>query len=272
VSFDHCAGLAQALAATMCRRPCPPVPLSALSRRRGGRKHGRNWLAAAGFALALAPQLAAADYWRYETETGGVAFTDDPKNIPAKYREGAVAVKEESLFDYGRLSVVDPVRPAPTQAGVAKEPAVPVFAWPVAQPEAPPQGSSVSVNVGGMQINVEGDGDEDEPLYVDRGQYQDLDGNYFDHGGIMSPTTIIRRGDKPLAYIDERRGQAGSGGRPAPCGSPGTNAGMETGAFAGATAASKTARSGATSQRRSSSRKRHVCFCRSLRSMSAGGL
>ena len=168
----------------------------------------RNWLAAAGFALALSPQLASADYWRYETETGGIAFTDDPKNIPAKYKAGAVAVKEESLFDYERLSVVDPVRPvAPTPGGVAEDSAVPVFAWPVGQagPAAAP-GSNVSVNVGGMQINVEGNGDEDEPLYVDRGQDQDLEGNYFDHGGIMSPTTIIRRGDKPLAYIDERGG------------------------------------------------------------------
>ncbi len=172
---------------------------------------GRIWIAAAAFALALAPQIAVADYWRYETETGGVAFTDDPKTIPTKYQASAQAVQEESLFDYGRLSVVDPVRPpAPARAGVAKQDAaVPVFAFPVAQPEARPagRGSNVSVNVGGMQIDVEGDGDEDEPLYVDRGQYVDMDGNYFDHGGIMSPTTIIRRGDKPLAYIDERGGQ-----------------------------------------------------------------
>lgn len=169
----------------------------------------RNWVATAAFALALAPQLAAADYWRYETETGGIAFTDDPKGIPAKYREGATAVKEESLFDYGRLSVVDPIRAAaPTHPGVAKEPAVPVFAWPVAQPEAATgAGSRVTLNVGGLQLDVEGAGEEDEPLVVDRGQYQDLDGNYFDHGGIMSPTTIVRRGDKPLAYIDERGGQ-----------------------------------------------------------------
>ncbi|MEX2205662.1 MAG: DUF4124 domain-containing protein [Myxococcota bacterium] len=165
----------------------------------------RNWVAPAALALALAPQLAAADYWRYETETGGIAFTDDPKGIPAKYREGATAVKEESLFDYGRLSVVDPVRPAPTHTGVATEPAVPVFAWPVAQPEAETSTRSrVTVNVGGLQLDVEDDGDEHEPLIVDRGQYQDLDGNYFDHGGILSPTTIVRRGNKPLAYIDER--------------------------------------------------------------------
>jgi hypothetical protein len=168
----------------------------------------RNWLAAASLALVLAPQLAAADYWRYETETGGIAFTDDPKNIPAKYRESATAVKEESLFDYGRLSVVDPVpAAAPTQPGVARRAPEPESHWPVAERrvDEPDPGSTVSVNVGGMNISVEGD--DDEPIYVDRGQYNDLDGNYIDHNGIMSPTTIIRRGDKPLAYIDERGAQ-----------------------------------------------------------------
>jgi len=171
---------------------------------------GRNWIAAAAFALAIAPRLAAAEYWSYETETGGVAFTDDAKSIPAKYQASAKPIKEKSLFEYDRLSIVDPVAAStPTHAGVApKDAAVPVFAWPVPQPVAAvsPAGSSshVSVNVGGMQIAVDGAGDEDEPLYVDRSQYQDLNGDYIDHNGIMSPTTIIRRGDKPIAYIDER--------------------------------------------------------------------
>jgi hypothetical protein len=76
----------------------------------------------------------------------------------------------------------------------------------VAQTAAPAAdaGSSVSINVGGMQISVDGDEGDDEPLYVDRGQYEDLNGDYIEHGGIMSPTTIVRRGNKAIAYIDER--------------------------------------------------------------------
>lgn len=167
---------------------------------------GRNWIAAAALALLIAPQLAAADYWSYETETGGLAFTDDPKAIPAKYQKDAKAVKEESLYGYDRLSVVEAPAARPTPAGVAaRDAAVPVFAWPVEQPAPAPQPSRVTLNVGGMQIAVDGGDDEDEePIYVDRNQYTDAEGNYFDHGGIMSPTTVIRRGDKPLAYIDER--------------------------------------------------------------------
>lgn len=172
----------------------------------------RNWIAAAILALAAAvPQLAAADYWRYETETGAVAFTDDPKGIPAKYQASARAVQEESLFDYSRLSVVDSdANRAPTRERVGRdEAAVPVFAWPVSQapattPRSEGASSRVRVNVNGMQVDVEGAEDGDEPLYVDRGQYFDMDGDYFDRRGITSPTTIIRRGDKPIAYIDER--------------------------------------------------------------------
>ncbi len=173
----------------------------------------RNWIAMVILALAAAaPQPAAADYWRYETETGGVAFTDDPKGIPAKYQASARAVAEASLFDYDRLSVVEPVArpiPAPTHDRVTRgDSAVPVFAWPVTEATEPARsahsGSRVRVNVGGMQIDVDGAEDEDEPLYVDRSQYVDLDGDYIEHNGIMSPTTIIRRGDKPIAYIDER--------------------------------------------------------------------
>ena len=170
---------------------------------------GRNWVAAAAFAALLVPQIASADYWRYDTDTGGVAFTDDPKSIPTKYQASAKPVKEQSLLDYDRLSVVHPVAAVgATPAGVAaKEPAVPVFAWPVQQPvaAAPSNDSNtrVRINVGGMQFDVDSNDEDDEPLYVDRGQYTDLEGNYIEHGGIMSPTTIIRRGDKPIAYIDE---------------------------------------------------------------------
>jgi len=159
----------------------------------------RIWLAGALLALSLAPRLATAQYWRYETESGAIAFTDDPKSIPAKYKDTAKPVKAESLFDYDRLSVVDPIRPAPAPAqaprGIA--PAERSAAAPARETQ-----DRVSVDVGGVRLDL--DADADEPIYVDKEQYTDADGNYFDHGGITAPTTVIRRGDKPIAYIDER--------------------------------------------------------------------
>jgi hypothetical protein len=168
-----------------------------------------KWVIAAMLGLGLVPRVAAADYWRYQTDSGSTAFTDDAKNIPAKYRDTAERIPERPLSSYPRLSVVDPVRPAPTPNGVAEAP-VPVFPWPVAsaapaQPSAPvPPQDRVSMEVDGVRIDVDSEMGQDEPISVDKRQWTDPDGNYFQHGEYMVPTTVIRRGDKPLAYIDER--------------------------------------------------------------------
>jgi hypothetical protein len=164
----------------------------------------RNWVLAGVLALNLAPRLAAADYWKYESESGSVAFTDDAKNIPAKYQKEAVRVPVRGLEGYERLSVVDPIRTAPaTPKGVAVEPAPDVYSLASAPAPAAQAGERVSLDVGGVRIDVDTDADS-EPIYVDKEQYVDEDGRYIDHNGIMAPTTVIRRGDKVLAYIDER--------------------------------------------------------------------
>jgi hypothetical protein len=166
-----------------------------------------KWVIAAALAVALFPRIAAAEYWRYETDSGSTAFTDDAKNIPAKYRSSAVKIAEESLFTYKRLSLVDPVKPA-TPRSVASEAAVPVFPWPAntAAPAPPARenhpSDRVSIDVEGVRIDV--DPNSEEPIYIDKQQYTDVDGDYIDHNGFMPPTTIVRRGDKPLVYIDER--------------------------------------------------------------------
>jgi len=170
----------------------------------------RKWVIAAMLGLGLLPRVAAADYWRYQTDSGSTAFTDDAKNIPAKYRASAERIPEAPLSTYPRLSVVDPVRPAPTRNSVADAPPVPVFPWPVAsaapaQPAGPvPPQDRVSLEVDGVRIDVDSEMGQDEPITVDKRQWTDDDGNYFQHGEYMVPTTVIRRGDKPLAYIDER--------------------------------------------------------------------
>ena len=170
-----------------------------------------RWMIAAMLALGLLPRVAAADYWRYQTDSGSTAFTDDAKNIPAKYRATAERIPEAPLATYPRLSVVDPTPARPTRNSVAEAPAVPVFPWPVAsaapaaQPPAPvPPQDRVSLTVDGVRIDVDPEMGQDEPISVDKRQWEDSDGNYFQHGEYMVPTTVIRRGDKPLAYIDER--------------------------------------------------------------------
>ena len=161
-----------------------------------------KWLSAAALALGLMPGIAAADYWRYTTESGSLAFTDDVKNVPAKYKASAERIKEEKLDSYHRLSVVDSATAAPRMVGpkVISQPEPVAAEAPAPAPEKR-DGAIVTLDVGGVKIDV--DADSDEPIYVDKQQYSDEDG-YIDHNGYMAPTTIVRRGDKPLAYIDER--------------------------------------------------------------------
>lgn len=61
--------------------------------------------AAAVVALVgLALPAAAGSFYRYETENGGIAYTDDAKRIPARYREDATPVARTSLDDFARFT------------------------------------------------------------------------------------------------------------------------------------------------------------------------
>jgi hypothetical protein len=167
-----------------------------------------KWVIAAALVFGLLPRVAAAEYWRYETDSGSTAFTDDAKNIPAKYRASAVKIAEEPLTTYKRLSVVEtPVRSATPRSVAPEAAAVPVFPWPVGSVAQAPARENhpsdrIAIDVEGVRIDV--DPDSEEPIYIDKQQYTDANGDYIDHGGYMAPTTIVRRGDKPLVYIDER--------------------------------------------------------------------
>jgi hypothetical protein len=151
-----------------------------------------KWVIAAALAVGLLPRVAAAEYWRYETDSGSTAFTDDAKNIPTKYRAGAVKIAEESLFTYKRLSLVEPIQPTPHSVAPTAEPVAPP------QREAPATGRLV-FDVEGIPMELESNG---EPIRIERRSNMHADGEYTQYG--PGSTTIVRQGDKPLIYIDER--------------------------------------------------------------------
>jgi hypothetical protein len=72
---------------------------------------------AAGLLVAtLAVPAAAGSFYKYETDDGGIAFTDDAKRIPARYRDEAETIEQKNLDDFERFTPMGTARPAPHAA------------------------------------------------------------------------------------------------------------------------------------------------------------
>jgi len=60
---------------------------------------------AVGLLVAtLAVPASAGSFFKYETEDGGIAFTDDPKRIPAAYRDDAETIQRNGFGDFDRYT------------------------------------------------------------------------------------------------------------------------------------------------------------------------
>jgi hypothetical protein len=65
-------------------------------------------IAVMGMALILATPAVAGDVYSWQTENGEVAFTDNPKKIPARYRSQAQKRAGERIQDYAKFSSGQP--------------------------------------------------------------------------------------------------------------------------------------------------------------------
>jgi hypothetical protein len=82
------------------------MPMQNLQDRKG---FGRGAFAAMvigvlGIALLLASYSRAGEVYSWTTVDGNVAFTDNPKNIPARYRDQMQVRKSEGIVDYARFT------------------------------------------------------------------------------------------------------------------------------------------------------------------------
>jgi hypothetical protein len=60
-----------------------------------------------GFGLAIVTPAAAGEIYSWDTGDGHVAFTDNPKNIPARYRDQVKVRKSAGIQDYARFTAED---------------------------------------------------------------------------------------------------------------------------------------------------------------------
>jgi hypothetical protein len=81
----------------------------------------RSWKSAFVAVLTMAAAMpAAAEMWSWRTEDGGYAYTDDAKQIPARYRAQAKQISRRSLASYERYTAQDGDASARYAEGVAR--------------------------------------------------------------------------------------------------------------------------------------------------------
>ena len=156
----------------------------------------RNWIGLLAICAVLLPALVVAqNYYRYRTDSGSVAFTDDLDQIPARYRDSAEAVQPAPLPDYSRTTVSEPgaglattVTSLPDLEELTRQTArEPVKRRPVTL-----TGGMLSLGIAdGVELGVPIDGDE---LITVRRELRWEDGK-------LLQLTIVRRGEKMIAEI-----------------------------------------------------------------------
>lgn len=150
-----------------------------------------KWLAALVVGALLVPALGGAEtYYRYETDSGSIAFTDERERIPTRYRESVTDVPASSLFDYAHTtlsesgaSAVAPPKELPT--GAALEPGEVGL-----QGELPER---LALEIGdGVSLSIPTDPSERITVTRDVLRWED---------GLLRRYTIIKRGDRIIAEI-----------------------------------------------------------------------
>jgi hypothetical protein len=141
-------------------------------------------LGALGFCL---PLPAGAAYYRYETDNGSLAFTDDAARIPARYQDSAVSVLEQSLHDWDRTTRVEPAPPRAPKASPQ----------PLRQVESAvaPARNMLTLDVAD-EIEIDVPAWSDEPIIVEKRVFRS------DGRGTVE-YTIVRQGDRVLMEVRE---------------------------------------------------------------------
>jgi hypothetical protein len=144
--------------------------------------------------------VAAGTAYHWVTEDGTYAFTDDPKAIPARYRDQVQVRTLKSLRDYPRFT---PVKTQPSIAR-AEEPAGPAAGaplaaacTPVATAGAASMGPTVSLRTGDVYSPIVDvtPGTSFEPVVIEKRRFRP------ERSIATRSDTIVSQGDRVLTII-----------------------------------------------------------------------
>lgn len=139
--------------------------------------------------VVIAPALARADWYRWESENGTVSFTDDHKRVPARYRDEAKRISARDLDSYARFTRVQR-NAGPTPWLVAPD-------APATEP-APAAAPKLLIPVGRNMLELPDDG-SDAPVLVRRGRYE------WSDDGYLKSHTVVERDGRVLADVEDSR-------------------------------------------------------------------
>jgi hypothetical protein len=167
-----------------------------------------------GLALLLASYSRAGEIYSWETADGNFAFTDNPKNIPALYRDQMRVRKSGGIEDYARFTAEDSAETERYSDQLARR--IEYLRWlnggRDTAPAVPENVGAASVTISGINLRLPA-ADTSAPIIVEKlrvkssGQIATRHDTLVSQGG--TPLAIVRgnqRGevDGAVSILDER--------------------------------------------------------------------
>jgi hypothetical protein len=145
------------------------------------------------------------EIYSWETADGNVAFTDNPKNIPALYRDQVRVRKSEGIEDYARFTTGDFAETEPYSDQLAKR--IEYLRWVNDSRNRAPAGPAnvgvASVTVSGVDLRLPA-ADTSAPIIVEKLRVKAADQITSRHD------TLVSQGGTPLAIVrGDQRGEVG---------------------------------------------------------------
>jgi len=158
-----------------------------------------------GLALLLAGSSRAGEIYSWETADGNVSFTDNPKNIPARYRDQVQVRRPQAIEDYARFTSEDSAETERYSDQLAKR--IEYLRWLNSDRTAARAATNsigvASVTVSGVDLRLPA-ADTSAPIIVEKLRVKSADQITTRHD------TLVSQGGTPLAIVrGDQRGEVG---------------------------------------------------------------
>jgi len=149
-----------------------------------------------GFGLSIATPAVSGEIYSWDTGDGNVAFTDNPKNIPARYRDQVKVRKAAGIKDYAQFTAEDSAETARYSDQLAKR--IEYLRWAngarAVAPANPENVGTATITVSGVDLRLPA-ADTSKPIIIEKLRVQAA-------GQIATRhDTLVSQAGTPLAIV-----------------------------------------------------------------------